>query len=394
MGSSLPVITARTVLTFPQITYTCIENNIIMAAEEKVLNALRRVNDPDIKKDLVTLNMIRDVQVQDNTISFTVVLTTPACPLKELIRKNCVQAIQEDFGPDVTVNIEMTADVTSVRNSQLPVLPNVKNIICVASGKGGVGKSTVAVNLALALAQSGAQVGIIDADIHGPSIPMMLGVRGVRPEVRKIKEKHYIVPLEAQGIKILSIGLLIDEKQAVVWRGPMVTSALKQFVTDCLWGKLDYMIVDMPPGTGDVHLTIASTVQVTGVVLVSTPQEVALADAQKALSMFRLDTMNVPILGIVENMAWFSPAELPENKYYLFGFEGAKRMAESYELPLLAQIPLIQGIREGGDTGQPAALSDNPAMASYWQELAAQVARQVAIRNEQKKQLTTENSPS
>lgn len=394
MGSSLPVIPTRTVLTFHQITYTCIENNIIMAAEEKVLNALRRVNDPDIKKDLVTLNMIRDVQVQDNTISFTVVLTTPACPLKELIRKNCVQAIQEDFGPEVTVNIEMTADVTSVRNSQLPVLPNVKNIICVASGKGGVGKSTVAVNLALALAQSGAQVGIIDADIHGPSIPMMLGVRGVRPEVRKIKEKHYIVPLEAQGIKILSIGLLIDEKQAVVWRGPMVTSALKQFVTDCLWGKLDYMIVDMPPGTGDVHLTIASTVQVTGVVLVSTPQEVALADAQKALSMFRLDTMNVPILGIVENMAWFSPAELPENKYYLFGFEGAKRMAESYELPLLAQIPLIQGIREGGDTGQPVALSDNPAMAAYWQELAAQVARQVAIRNEQKKQLTTENSPS
>lgn len=365
-----------------------------MTAEEKVLKSLSRVNDPDIKKDLVTLNMIRDIRVDGKSISFTVVLTTPACPLKEMIRKDCVKAVQEDFGIDTEVLIEMTSDVTSVRTHQQHILPNVKNIICVASGKGGVGKSTVAVNLALALSRTGARVGIIDADIHGPSVPMMLGVRGVRPEVRKIQEKHYIVPLEAQGVKILSIGLLIDEKQAVVWRGPMVTSALKQFVTDCLWGKLDYMIVDMPPGTGDVHLTIASTVQVTGVVLVSTPQDVALADAQKALSMFRLDTMNVPVLGIVENMAWFSPAEMPDNKYYLFGKEGAKKMAEAYELPLLAQIPLIQGIREGGDTGDPSALSENSLMAGYWEELAAQVARQVAIRNEQKNRLTTDSNPS
>jgi ATP-binding protein involved in chromosome partitioning len=226
-------------------------------------------------------------------------------------------------------------------------------------------------------------VGLIDADIHGPSVPIMLGVKGKKPEVRAIKEKHYMVPLEAEGIKILSIGLLVDDRQAIVWRGPMVTSALRQFVTDCIWGKLDYMVVDMPPGTGDVHITVAQTLNVTGAVIVTTPQEVALADARKALSMFRLDSINVPVLGIVENMAYFTPEELPENKYYIFGKDGGKRLAEEYEVPLLGQIPIVQGIREGGDTGKPASLykRENEVIAKAFDELAANVARQVAIKN-------------
>jgi ATP-binding protein involved in chromosome partitioning len=258
----------------------------------------------------------------------------------------------------------------------------VKNIICVASGKGGVGKSTVSVNLAVSLARQGAKVGLIDADILGPSIPTMMGLRGKRPEVRLIKDKHYIIPLEADGVKVLSLGFLIDERQAVVWRGPMVTSALKQFVTDCIWGKLDYLIIDMPPGTGDVHLTIAQTVQLTGAIIVTTPQEVALADARKAVSMFRLDNINVPIVGVVENMSYFTPAELPENKYYLFGKDGGKCLADEYEIPFLGQLPIVQSIREGGDEGKPASIYDqNPIVTEAFDKLAQQVAQQVAIRN-------------
>ncbi|MFM2306527.1 MAG: hypothetical protein RLZZ367_1196 [Bacteroidota bacterium] len=351
--------------------------------QQDVLNALRHVDDPDIKKDLVTLNMISNVAVEGNKISFKVTLTTPACPLKDKIKNDCIQAIYQYVDKNADVHVEMDANVTTLRKENVNVLPSVKNIICVASGKGGVGKSTVAVNLALSLARQGAKVGLIDADIHGPSVPLMLGVKGKRPEVRLIKDKHYMVPLEAEGIKILSIALLIDERQAVVWRGPMVTSALRQFVTDCIWGKLDYLVVDMPPGTGDVHLTVAQTLNVTGAVVVTTPQEVALADARKAIAMFRLDNINVPVLGVVENMAWFTPAELPENKYYLFGKEGGKRLADEYEVPLLAQIPLVQSIREGGDTGKPVSSygRDNEQVAAAFDELATNVARQIAIKN-------------
>lgn len=351
--------------------------------ESQVLDALRHVDDPDLKKDLVTLGMISAISVQAGIVAFKVTLTTPACPLKEKIRKDCVAAIHEYISPDLEVDITMDAQVTSQRNSSINVLPSVKNIICVASGKGGVGKSTVSVNLAMALVKQGAKVGLIDADIYGPSIPTMLGVRGKRPEVRLIKDKNYIVPLEVNGLKVLSIGLLVDDKQAIVWRGAMVSSALKQFVTDCLWGKLDYLIIDTPPGTGDVHLTMIQTVQVTAAVIVTTPQEVALADARKAMSMFRLESINVPILGIVENMAYFTPAELPENKYYLFGKEGGKKLAEEYEMPLLAQVPIVQSVREGGDNGIPIMLTDqidNPAYKAF-EQLGTNVAQQIAIRN-------------
>lgn len=350
---------------------------------EDIFNALRHVDDPDIRKDLVTLKMISDVEVSGNDVKFRLTLTTPACPLKEKIKNDCIEAIHRYVNPDLKVEVLIDANVTSLRNTNVNILPSVKNIICVASGKGGVGKSTVAVNLALSLARQGAKVGLIDADIHGPSIPTMLGVKGKKPEVRLIKDKHFMIPLEVEGLKVLSIGLLVDDRQAVVWRGPMVTSALRQFVTDCTWGKLDYLIVDMPPGTGDVHITVAQTLQVTGALIVTTPQEVALADARKALSMFRLDSIRVPVLGIVENMAYFTPAELPENKYYLFGKDGGKKLAEEYEVPLLGQIPLVQSIREGGDTGKPVAVygRENELVAQAFDELAAAVARQIAIKN-------------
>lgn len=349
---------------------------------EDVMNALRHVQDPDLKKDLVTLNMISNVEVTDEKVAFKLTLTTPACPMKEKIKADCVEAIGKHLHEGLEVAIEMDANITSVRNSNVNVLPSVKNIICVASGKGGVGKSTVAVNLAVSLARQGAKVGLIDADIYGPSIPTMLGVQGKKPTVRLIKDKHYMEPLEAEGIKVLSIGLLISETQPVVWRGPMVTSALRQFVTDCIWGKLDYMIIDMPPGTGDVHLTITQTVNVTGAVIVTTPQDVALADARKALGMFRLDNINVPIIGVVENMAYFTPEELPDNKYYIFGRDGGKRLASEYEVPFLGEIPIVQAIREGGDTGKPASqYAESDIIKDAFSELATNVARQIAIKN-------------
>jgi ATP-binding protein involved in chromosome partitioning len=349
---------------------------------DDVINALRHVQDPDLHKDLVTLNMISNVEVSEGKVSFKVTLTTPACPLKEKIKADCIQAIHNHVDSHVEVEVEMDATVTSMRNTNLNILPSVKNVICVASGKGGVGKSTVAVNLAVSLAKQGAKVGLIDADIYGPSIPTMLGVKGKKPEVRLIKDKHYMVPLEVEGIKVLSIGLLVSETQPIVWRGPMVTSALKQFVTDCIWGKLDYMIVDMPPGTGDVQLTMVQAVNVTGAIIVTTPQEVALADARKALGMFRLDNINVPILGVVENMAYFTPQELPDNKYYIFGRDGGKRLAAEYELPFLGEIPLVQSIREGGDEGKPASqYTQNPIVKNAFDEVAINVAQQIAIRN-------------
>lgn len=359
------------------------QKKVMAISKDDVLNALRHVDDPDLKKDLVTLNMIEDVVVEGEKVSFTVRLTTPACPLKEKIKNDCVKAIHEYVSTNVILDINMTASVTSHRNPNINVLPSVKNIICVASGKGGVGKSTVAVNLAISLAKQGAKVGIIDADIYGPSVPTMLGIRGQRPTVRLIKDKHYIEPIEVYGIKVLSMGMLVDDKQAIVWRGPMVTSALRQFVTDCIWGRLDYMILDMPPGTGDVHLTMIQTVNVTGAVIVTTPQEVALADARKGLAMFRLDTINVPVLGIVENMAYFTPAELPNNKYYIFGKDGGKQLAADYELPMLGELPLVQNVREGGDDGTPIALRDETIDISSkaFYELATNVAQQIAIKN-------------
>jgi len=352
-----------------------------MITKEAVLEALSQVQEPDLGKDLVTLNMIRDIAIDGKNVSFTVVLTTPACPLKAMIEKACINAIHHLVDKEAMVTVNMTSNVNSNRKDAKSVLPGVKNIIAVASGKGGVGKSTVAVNLAIGLAQEGAKVGLLDADIYGPSVPIMMGLRDDRPKMVDVDGKGMIVPLEKFGIKVMSIGLLIDEKQAVVWRGPMASSALKQFISDVYWEDLDYLVIDMPPGTGDIHLTIAQTVPVTGAVVVSTPQAVAAADARKAIMMFKQAQINIPILGIVENMAYFTPQELPENKYYIFGKGGARQMAEQFELPFLGEIPIVQSIREGGDKGLPAVMDDESAAQHAFVTLAGKVAQNVAMRN-------------
>lgn len=352
-----------------------------MISKEQILKALGTVIEPDLKKDLVTLHMIEKLAVTENEVSFHVVLTTPACPLKEMIRNACVQAILREVSPDIQVNVRMVSKVTSNRKDAKSLLPGVRNIIAVASGKGGVGKSTVAANLALALAQDGASVGLMDADIYGPSVPIMFGVRGERPLMTKVNGKGMILPLERYGIKLMSIGLLVDEKQAVVWRGPMASSALKQFVTEVQWGELDYLIIDLPPGTGDIHLTLVQTVPVTGVVVVTTPQQVALADAKKGIAMFSTGAIRVPVLGLVENMAYFVPAELPDKRYYIFGREGGKHLAEEFEIPFLGQIPLVEGICEGGDLGIPVMMGDDEITKEAFLSFAGNAARQVAIRN-------------
>jgi ATP-binding protein involved in chromosome partitioning len=348
---------------------------------EEILKALGNVQEPDLKKDLVTLNMVRDIVIGDNKVGFTIVLTTPACPMKELIRRDCERAIHEHVDEGLEVVVDFTANTSSIRVDLTSVLPGVKNIIAVVSGKGGVGKSTVAANLALALSQQGAKVGLMDADIYGPSVPIMFGVRGQRPLMENIEGKDKIVPLEQHGIKLISIGLLVDEKSAVVWRGPMASSAIRQFVTDVHWGELDYLVIDMPPGTGDIHLTLVQTIPVTGAVVVTTPQEVALSDAKKAIAMFSQAQTKVPIIGLVENMAWFTPAELPESKYYIFGKDGGKHLADQLDMNFLGQIPLVQSIREGGDKGAPAMLGGDAQTQQAFSAFAAETIRAIAVAN-------------
>ena len=348
---------------------------------EAILKALSTVEEPDLKKDLVTLQMVKDIQLHDTSVEFTIVLTTPACPLKEVIRRNCEKAIHEHVNDSLEVIVHFTSNTSSLRVDLTAVLPGVKNIIAVVSGKGGVGKSTVSANLALALSKQGAKVGLMDADIYGPSVPIMFGVRGKRPLMEHIDGKDKILPLEQHGIKLISIGLLVDEKSAVVWRGPMASSAIKQFVTDVHWGELDYLVIDMPPGTGDIHLTLVQTIPVTGVVVVTTPQEVALADAKKAIAMFNQTQMRVPIIGLVENMAWFTPEELPDNKYYIFGKDGGKNLADQLDLNFLGQIPLVQSIREGGDKGLPAIIGDNGITSEAFASFADETIRAIAVAN-------------
>lgn len=352
-----------------------------MITPEKVIEALKNVEEPDLKKDLVTLNMIKDVEVNDLDVSFTVVLTTPACPLKDLIRNACINAVKYYVNRDAKVTVNLTSNVTSRRTDAEELLPGVKNIIAVASGKGGVGKSTVAANLAVALAKTGARVGLIDADIFGPSQPIMFGVENERLYILEKDGRQLMEPVEAHGVKLLSIGFIADPSQAIVWRGPMASKALRQLFGDADWGELDYMLIDLPPGTSDIHLTLVSAVPVTGAVVVSTPQKVALADARKGIAMFQMPNINVPVLGLIENMAWFTPAELPQNKYFIFGKDGCSQLASELNLPLLGQIPLVQSICEGSDSGNPIVANEDSPDALAFLLLAKNVAQQVAIRN-------------
>ncbi|MCB0807488.1 MAG: Mrp/NBP35 family ATP-binding protein [Bacteroidales bacterium] len=352
-----------------------------MATKEQVLQALGHVIDPDLKKDLVSLNMIQNIQIDGKKISFDLVLTTPACPLKNQLKADCLEAIQKHIGPGLEVELKFESKVSTRRKETEQLLKGVKNIIAVASGKGGVGKSTVAANLAVALAQSGAKVGLLDADIYGPSMPLMFGLEGAQPMGKEVDGKTKIIPIEKYGIKILSIGFFVKPEQALIWRGVMATNALNQLINDTDWGELDYFIVDLPPGTGDIHLTLVQTLPVTGAVIVTTPQEVALADARKAFSMFNQKDINVPILGLVENMAWFTPEELPENKYFIFGEGGGKRLALDAKVVLIGQIPIVQSVREGGDTGKPVVMEGDSIVGKAFAELAENTAQQVAIRN-------------
>lgn len=356
---------------------------------DKVIDALRYVDDPDLKKDLVTLGMVKDVAVDGKNVSFTVVLTTPACPLKDMIHNACVNAILHYVDKDANVKVNMTANVTTKKTKDETTLRDVKNIIAVASGKGGVGKSTVAANLALGLAKSGAKVGLVDADIYGPSQPIMFGVENDMPGAAEFEGQQKMKPVESYGVKINSVGFMAGPNQAIALRGPMASKALSQLFYDTAWGELDYLIVDLPPGTGDIQITLCSQVPLTGAVVVCTPQDVAIADARKGIALFNLPAINVPVLGLIENMSWFTPEELPENKYYIFGKEGVKKLSEELNLPLLAQIPLVQSVREASDDGKPSVLDNHSSMAQTMIGLAKNVAQQVAIQNAKPKKQET-----
>jgi ATP-binding protein involved in chromosome partitioning len=349
--------------------------------EQDILKALSNVQEPDLGKDLVTLNMVKDIVVDGHKVSFTIVLTTPACPMKDMMRMASENAVKLLVNKEALVTVNFTSNTSSNRKDAKTLLAGVKNIIAVVSGKGGVGKSTVSANLALALSQGGAAVGLMDADIYGPSQHIMFGVRGDRPMMKEVDGKGVIVPIEKYGIKMMSIGLLVDEKQAVVWRGPMASSAIRQFVTEVDWGELDYLIIDMPPGTGDIHLTVVQTVPVTGVIVVTTPQLVALADAKKGIAMFGQAQLKVPVIGLVENMSYFTPAELPDNKYYIFGKNGGKNLAEEFDISFLGQIPIVQSIREGGDLGIPVMVGDDEITKKAFTEFAGNAVRGIAMRN-------------
>ena len=348
-----------------------------------VLDALVHVRYPGNGKDIVSSGMVHDeIHIDGKKISFTLVFEKANDPFSKSVVKAAEQAILTYIGEDVDIkgNINVISK-EAPKPKPSPVLEKVKNIIAVSSGKGGVGKSTISSNLAVALGMLGYKVGLLDADIHGPSIPKMFGVEDAQPEILDIDGRHVISPIEKYGIKLLSIGFFVDPQVALVWRGPVASNALKQLITDTDWGELDYFVMDLPPGTGDIHLTLVQTTGITGAIVVSTPQEVALADARKGINMYMGDKVNVPVLGLVENMAWFTPAELPDNKYYIFGKDGGKRLAEELNIPLLGQIPLVQSIRECGDAGRPIAYDENSIMSLAFKELAQRVVERVDIRN-------------
>ncbi|HET6245476.1 MAG: Mrp/NBP35 family ATP-binding protein [Bacteroidetes bacterium] len=347
--------------------------------KEKLIEALTYVIEPDLKKDIVALGLVSDIEIVDEVLKFSVKINNPAMHSRKRMEEACEHAIERFFGKGVKSEINILAlPVESEREpEQRNILKQVKNTIAVASGKGGVGKSTVASNLAVSLALQGYKVGLVDADIYGPSIPMMFDVLHERPVVENIDGKSLIKPIESHGVKLLSIGFFADINQAVVWRGPMATKALTQLFTEANWGELDYLLIDLPPGTGDIHLSLVQTINLTGIVIVSTPQSVALADAKKGVAMFQLPQINIPILGIIENMAYFTPAELPENKYYIFGKDGAKILAETLEVPLLGQIPLVQSICESGDSGRPAVLQQTTPQALAFKEVTENLVEQV-----------------
>jgi len=358
-----------------------------MFSKEQISEALRKVIHPEKGKDIISLGIVTKIECDANGIFLVLEPEKPNDPFISSIKSSAARAIKESLGADAVIaNIEIKPKAAAEKKHEKSdeLLPGIKNIIAVSSGKGGVGKTTIAVNLAIALARKKFTVGLLDADVFGPSVPKMLDAENFRPEVKKEKGIELIVPLIKYGVKILSTGFFVDPSDAVVWRGPMASSFLKQLMSQGDWGPLDYLLIDLPPGTSDIHLTMVQEVAVTGAIVVSTPQEVALADAIKGISMFRSERINVPVLGLVENMSWFTPAELPENKYYIFGKEGGKKLADKLGVPLLGQIPIIQSICESGDNGVPSALENSPAGEAFM-ILADEVILKVNKRNREQR---------
>ncbi len=347
---------------------------------DQVMEALSQVKHPAFGNDIVSLNMVSDIAVEGNKVSFALTFQKSTDPLVGSIQKASRAALQSKLGPDVELGEIRIKSVQTI-DAKENTLAKVKNIIAIASGKGGVGKSTIASNLAVALAKLGAKVGLIDADVYGPSVPKMFNAEDAHLEARHSNGQEFIVPLLCYGVKLISVGFFVRPEDALVWRGPMATNALKQLIHQGDWGELDYLLIDLPPGTGDIHLTIVQEMAITGVVIVSTPQDVALADAIKGINMFRGEKINVPVLGLVENMAWFTPEELPNNKYYLFGKEGCKRLAEEMNIPLLGEIPIVQSICENGDKGTPSALEENSVTGAAFKNLAERFMAEVKKRN-------------
>ena len=342
--------------------------------KEDVINALKLITNPQNQKDIVTSGLVENVEVSNEGISVRLKITHSTKPLLSSLKKAVHQVIEAEIDAKIPVEIYITeADNARPKEEKNIPLEKVKNIIAVASGKGGVGKSTVTANLAIGLAKLGYSVGLIDADVFGPSMPKMFGLEDFRPMSRREGEKDLIQPAEKYGVKLLSMGFFIDPENPAIWRGPMASNFLNQIINDGDWGELDYLLFDLPPGTSDIHLTVVQTLKLKGAIIVSTPQQVAIADVVKGINMFRNDKIDVPILGIVENMAWFTPAELPENKYFIFGKDGNKKIAEKYNIDLLEQIPLVQSICESGDNGTPSVLNDNSLTAKYFMNLSEKI---------------------
>ena len=346
-----------------------------------ILDALRHVRYPGTGEDLVTAGMVEDnLRIDGMNVSFSLIFDKPNSPFLKSVIKAAEKAIHTYVSPEVIVAITAKVPEAKPRQEE-PILPQVKNTLAIFSGKGGVGKSTVSANLAIALTQAGYKVGLLDADIFGPSQPKMFGCEDARPILEEVGDRELITPIERYGVRLLSIGFFVNPESPVLWRGSMASNALKQLISETHWGELDYLLIDMPPGTSDIHLTLVQTLGLTGAVIVTTPQQVALADAIKGIGMFTDEQVQVPILGLIENMAWFTPAELPQNKYYIFGRDGGRELAEELDIPLLGQIPLIQSVCEAGDAGAPAALEQESLLGIYFRTLAKNIVEQVDRRN-------------
>ena len=355
-------------------------------SRERIEELLEKIQDPDLKKGLVSAKLVQEIIIKEDQIKVIVSISNPALHARKRMHDAVIFNLERELGKEISIQCEVNSGAVDERKSTRTVLPDVKKIIAIASGKGGVGKSTITSNIAGGLAKKGFRVGIIDADIYGPSIPTMFDLVGERPKMIDVDGKQLIEPIMSCNIKILSIGFFTDQDNAVVWRGPMASKALTQMISDAHWGELDYLLIDLPPGTGDIHLSLIQTAPLDGVVIVSTPQEVALADARRGINMFKMDGIKVPIIGIVENMAWFTPEELPNNKYYIFGRDGAKNLAQGMQVPFLGAIPLVQSVREAGDAGRPAVFQSDTPMSIAFDELVDTFISQLEVINQEKAQ--------